>query len=91
MTFLNAISEGKKFQKDTKKLKKVENTKNFNTKDDKKDEKKLWKKDKKKRISQKNYDFQKIKISTVMKKNPISIEKDTLAAIKPLSALFLNV
>ena len=33
-----------------------------------------------KRISQKNYDFQKIKISTVMKKNPISIEKDTLAA-----------
>ena len=33
-----------------------------------------------KRISQKNYDFQKIKISTVMKKNPISVEKDTLAA-----------
>ena len=33
-----------------------------------------------KRISQKNFDFQKVKISTVMKKNPISIEKDTLAA-----------
>ena len=33
-----------------------------------------------KRISQKNFDFQKTKISTVMKKNPISIEKDTLAA-----------
>ena len=33
-----------------------------------------------KRISQKNFDFQKIKISSVMKKNPISIEKDTLAA-----------
>ena len=33
-----------------------------------------------KRISQKNHDFQKIKISTVMKKDPISIEKDTLAA-----------
>ena len=33
-----------------------------------------------KRISQKNFDFQKVKISSVMKKNPISIEKDTLAA-----------
>ena len=33
-----------------------------------------------KRISQKNFDFQKVKISTVMKKNPISIEKDALAA-----------
>ena len=33
-----------------------------------------------KRISQKNLDFQKVKISSVMKKNPISIEKDTLAA-----------
>ena len=33
-----------------------------------------------KRISQKNFDFQKVKISAVMKKNPISIEKDTLAA-----------
>ena len=33
-----------------------------------------------KRISQKNFNFQKVKISKVMKKNPISIEKDTLAA-----------
>ena len=33
-----------------------------------------------KRINQKNLDFQKIKISSVMKKNPISIEKDALAA-----------
>ena len=33
-----------------------------------------------KRISQRNLDFQKVKINTVMKKNPISIEKDTLAA-----------
>ena len=33
-----------------------------------------------KRISQKSSDFQKIKIDSVMKKNPISIEKDTLAA-----------
>ncbi len=33
-----------------------------------------------KRISQKNLDFQKVKINAVMKKNPISIEKDTLAA-----------
>ena len=29
---------------------------------------------------QKNLNFQKVKISTVMKKNPISIEKETLAA-----------
>ena len=33
-----------------------------------------------KRISQKNLDFQKLKINSVMKKNPISVEKDTLAA-----------
>ena len=33
-----------------------------------------------KRISQKNLDFQKVKINAVMKKNPISVEKDTLAA-----------
>ncbi len=33
-----------------------------------------------KRISQKNFNFQKLKINSVMKKNPISIEKDTLAA-----------
>mgnify|MGYP003345813267 FL=1 len=33
-----------------------------------------------KRISQKNLDFQKVKINSVMKKNPISINKDILAA-----------
>ncbi len=33
-----------------------------------------------KRISQRKSDFQKLKIKSVMKKNPISIEKDTLAA-----------
>ena len=33
-----------------------------------------------KRISQKNAEFHELKIKSVMKKNPISIEKDTLAA-----------
>ncbi|MDC3145582.1 KpsF/GutQ family sugar-phosphate isomerase [Candidatus Pelagibacter sp.] len=33
-----------------------------------------------KRISQKTLNFKKIKIKSVMKKNPISVEKDTLAA-----------
>ena len=33
-----------------------------------------------KRISQKTFDFKKIKIKSVMKKNPISVEKDMLAA-----------
>jgi len=33
-----------------------------------------------KRISQKNAKFHELKIKSVMKKNPISIEKDTLAA-----------
>ena len=33
-----------------------------------------------KRINQKNLDFQKVKINSVMKRNPISVEKDTLAA-----------
>ena len=42
-----------------------------------------------KRINQKNLDFQKVKISTVMKKNPISIEKDTLA-VKALEIMNTN-
>ena len=33
-----------------------------------------------KRISQKNLNFHRLKINSVMKKNPISVEKDTLAA-----------
>ena len=33
-----------------------------------------------KRISQKTLNFKKIKIKSVMKKNPLSVEKDTLAA-----------
>ena len=33
-----------------------------------------------KRISEKNLNFQNLKIKSVMKKNPISIDKDTLAA-----------
>ena len=42
-----------------------------------------------KRINQKNLDFQKVKINTVMKKNPISIEKDTLA-VKALEIMNTN-
>jgi arabinose-5-phosphate isomerase len=42
-----------------------------------------------KRINQKNLDFQKVKINSVMKKNPISIEKDTLA-VKALEIMNTN-
>jgi len=42
-----------------------------------------------KRINQKNLDFQRVKISTVMKKNPISVEKDTLA-VKALEIMNTN-
>ena len=42
-----------------------------------------------KRISQKNLNFRNLKINTVMKKNPISIERDTLAA-KALEVMNTN-
>ena len=42
-----------------------------------------------KRISRKTTDFQKLKIRSVMKKNPISIEMDTLA-VKALEIMTTN-